>query len=77
MSCVNYFCHTGLNCCLVVVGHKDRVLNAALSPDCSMLATISGDETIRLWKSFEVNPVKNHAERTALLIHPSIFKSIR
>lgn len=33
-----------------------------LSPDCSTIATVAGDETIRLWKSFEVDPVKKKAK---------------
>ncbi|KAK3513589.1 hypothetical protein QTP70_025368 [Hemibagrus guttatus] len=39
-------------------GHEGRILNMALSPDSSILASISADETIRLWKSFEKDPTK-------------------
>ncbi|XP_037538155.1 cell division cycle protein 20 homolog [Nematolebias whitei] len=47
-------------------GHENRVLNLILSPDCSTVATVAGDETIRLWKSFELDPVKKKtSERTA------------
>uniref|UniRef100_A0AAQ5Y8L9 CDC20/Fizzy WD40 domain-containing protein n=1 Tax=Amphiprion ocellaris TaxID=80972 RepID=A0AAQ5Y8L9_AMPOC len=58
-------------------GHEDRVLNLTLSPDCSTVATIAGDETIRLWKSFEVDPVKKKAKErmvksTSSVIHQSI-----
>uniref|UniRef100_A0A674MSV7 Cell division cycle 20 homolog n=1 Tax=Takifugu rubripes TaxID=31033 RepID=A0A674MSV7_TAKRU len=59
-------------------GHDDRVLNASLSPDCSTIATISGDETICLWKSFEVDPVKKHQrERTVQSLNTSFLRSMR
>ncbi|XP_054452297.1 cell division cycle protein 20 homolog isoform X1 [Anoplopoma fimbria] len=57
-------------------GHEDRVLSLILSPDCSTVATVAGDETIRLWKSFEMDPVKKSKERlvksTSSVIHQSI-----
>ncbi|XP_061588269.1 cell division cycle protein 20 homolog [Cololabis saira] len=58
-------------------GHEDRVLNMILSPDSSTIATIAGDETIRLWKSFEIDPVKKKAKErlvksTSSVIHQSI-----
>ncbi|KAG7272488.1 hypothetical protein CRUP_005960 [Coryphaenoides rupestris] len=46
-----------------LAGHEDRVLNMVLCPDGSTMATISGDETVRLWKSFELDPIKKKAER--------------
>ncbi|KAK1790690.1 hypothetical protein P4O66_014556, partial [Electrophorus voltai] len=39
-------------------GHDGRVLNLALSPDGSTVASISADETIRLWKCFEKDSSK-------------------
>lgn len=57
-------------------GHEDRVLSLTLSPDCSTVATVAADETIRLWKSFEMDPVKKAKERlvksTSSVIHQSI-----
>ncbi|XP_072219836.1 cell division cycle protein 20 homolog isoform X1 [Leuresthes tenuis] len=58
-------------------GHEDRVLNLILSPDFSTVATVAGDETIRLWKSFEMDPVKKKAKErmiksTSSVIHQSI-----
>ncbi|KAI3374942.1 hypothetical protein L3Q82_021480, partial [Scortum barcoo] len=58
-------------------GHEDRVLSLTLSPDCSTVATVAGDETIRLWKSFEVDPIKKKAKErlvksTSSVIHQSI-----
>uniref|UniRef100_A0A8C7ZU66 Cell division cycle 20 homolog n=1 Tax=Oryzias sinensis TaxID=183150 RepID=A0A8C7ZU66_9TELE len=43
-------------------GHEDRVLSVILSPDGSTIASVAGDETIRLWKSFELDPVKKKAK---------------
>lgn len=42
-------------------GHGDRVLSVILSPDNSTIASVAGDETIQLWKSFEIDPVKKKA----------------
>lgn len=61
----------------LIVGHEDRVLSLTLSPDCSTVATVAADETIRLWKSFEVDPVKKKAKErlgksTSGVIHQSI-----
>uniref|UniRef100_A0A3Q4HRU4 Cell division cycle 20 homolog n=1 Tax=Neolamprologus brichardi TaxID=32507 RepID=A0A3Q4HRU4_NEOBR len=58
-------------------GHDDRVLSLTLSPDCSTVATVAADETIRLWKSFEMDPVKKKAKErmvksTSSVIHQSI-----
>ncbi|XP_041662373.1 cell division cycle protein 20 homolog [Cheilinus undulatus] len=57
-------------------GHEDRVLSLTMSPDCSTIATVAGDETIRLWKSFEVDPVKKAKGKmmkpTSSVIHQSI-----
>lgn len=58
-----------------ISGHEDRVLSLTLSPDGSTVATIAGDETIRLWKSFEMDPVKKKAKERAVsssVIHQSI-----
>ncbi|XP_068604454.1 cell division cycle protein 20 homolog [Brachionichthys hirsutus] len=58
--------------------HEDRVLNLALSPDRSTVATVAGDETIRLWKSFELDPAKKKAkERMVLSTSSAIHQSIR
>lgn len=47
-------------------GHEDRVLSVLLSPDNSTMATVAGDETIRLWNTFKLDPVKKRAmERMA------------
>ena len=38
-----------------LIGHKNRVLFLANSPEKNCIATGSGDETIRLWKVFNIN----------------------
>ncbi|XP_062336789.1 cell division cycle protein 20 homolog [Osmerus eperlanus] len=58
-------------------GHEGRVLNLKLSPDGSTVATVAGDETVRLWKSFELDPVKKKAKErmvksTSSIIHQRI-----
>ncbi|XP_076001126.1 cell division cycle protein 20 homolog [Genypterus blacodes] len=59
-------------------GHEDRVLSLTLSPDASTIATIAGDETARLWKSFELDPVKKKAkDRMAHSTRSVIHQSIR
>uniref|UniRef100_A0A4W5LZQ4 Cell division cycle 20 homolog n=1 Tax=Hucho hucho TaxID=62062 RepID=A0A4W5LZQ4_9TELE len=56
-------------------GHEGRVLNITMSPDCSIIATVACDETVRLWKSFELDPVKkkaNEMKSTSSIIHKAI-----
>ncbi|XP_037644115.1 cell division cycle protein 20 homolog isoform X1 [Sebastes umbrosus] len=58
-------------------GHEDRVLSLILSPDGSTVATVAGDETIRMWKSFEVDPVKKAKEKLVKTTSRAIHQSIR
>uniref|UniRef100_A0A3B3UYZ8 Cell division cycle 20 homolog n=1 Tax=Poecilia latipinna TaxID=48699 RepID=A0A3B3UYZ8_9TELE len=59
-------------------GHDGRVLSLVLSPDNATVATVAGDETIRLWKSFEMDPVKKKAkERLVNSASSVIHQSIR
>lgn len=63
--------------CALCLGHEDRVLSLTMSPDCSTIATVAGDETIRMWKSFEMDPVKKKTKdkmvkSTSSVIHQSI-----
>uniref|UniRef100_A0A674DRF4 Cell division cycle 20 homolog n=1 Tax=Salmo trutta TaxID=8032 RepID=A0A674DRF4_SALTR len=55
-------------------GHEDKILNLTMSPDCSTIATVAGDGTVRFWKSFELDPVKkaNEMKSTSSIIHTAI-----
>ncbi|XP_060762525.1 cell division cycle protein 20 homolog [Neoarius graeffei] len=53
-------------------GHEGRILNMALSPDCSILASISSDETIRLWKCFEKDATKKAKPVSSSIIQQHI-----
>ncbi|XP_055049756.2 cell division cycle protein 20 homolog [Misgurnus anguillicaudatus] len=48
-------------------GHEDRILNLALSPDGSTVASIAADETVRLWKCFEKDPVKKPKPTSSII----------
>ncbi|XP_061878577.1 cell division cycle protein 20 homolog [Entelurus aequoreus] len=56
-------------------GHEDRILNLAMSPDCSTIASVAADETIRLWRSFEEDPSKKPKEARSL--RTALCQSIR
>ncbi|XP_064194191.1 cell division cycle protein 20 homolog [Anguilla rostrata] len=43
-------------------GHEGRILNLALSPDGSCIASIAADETVRLWQCFELDAAKKKAK---------------
>ncbi|XP_051943450.1 cell division cycle protein 20 homolog [Hippocampus zosterae] len=58
-------------------GHDERVLNMAMSPDGSTVASLAADETIRLWKSFEVDPKKKVKDKTPISLHSAFTRSIR
>lgn len=53
-------------------GHESRVLNMALSPDGSTVASVAADETVRMWNSFEKDPVKKTTKPTSSIIHQPI-----
>lgn len=42
-----------------LTGHTARVLHLAVSPDGSTILSAGADETLRLWKCFVKNPIKN------------------
>ncbi|KAJ8952645.1 hypothetical protein NQ318_020960 [Aromia moschata] len=60
-----------------LTGHTARVLHLAMSPDGSTILSAGADETLRLWKCFTKNPVKNK-DTEKVKIKPSALKqSIR
>lgn len=46
-----------------LTGHADRVLQLSMSPDGSTVMSLGADESLRLWKIFDVEPAKK-AERS-------------
>ncbi|KAL5966482.1 hypothetical protein TSMEX_005857 [Taenia solium] len=42
--------------------HQDRILSIVASPDKEMVASCSGDETIRIWHCFKVDKAKKRLE---------------
>ncbi|KAM5148149.1 cell division cycle protein 20 homolog [Mantella aurantiaca] len=59
-------------------GHSARVLNLSMSPDGCTVASAAADETLRLWKCFEVDPVtKKEKEKARSSSKSIIHQSIR
>lgn len=62
-----------------MIGHTDRPLHLALSPDGSILATASPDETLRFWKIFDEKKFLNtellcFGEQRKLKIESNCFR---
>jgi cell division cycle protein 20 (cofactor of APC complex) len=64
-------------------GHTDRVLMMSMSPDEQTVASISADETLRLWKCFPTKQTKSHKSSESLgslkssASHNSLARCIR
>ncbi|KAL0966133.1 hypothetical protein UPYG_G00291320 [Umbra pygmaea] len=58
-------------------GHDGRVLNLTMSPDFSTVASVAADETVRLWRSFELDPLKKKAKDKLVKPNGIIHQSIR
>ncbi|CAG0910952.1 unnamed protein product, partial [Cyprideis torosa] len=43
-------------------GHQARVLHLAKNPDGTTVASVAGDETIRLWRCWEMDPKTKRKE---------------
>ena len=54
-SSVCGFSHTYLDGC--VIGHSEAVLSVQFSPDSRMLASGSGDTTVRFWDIYTQTPL--------------------
>ncbi|XP_010180643.1 PREDICTED: LOW QUALITY PROTEIN: cell division cycle protein 20 homolog [Mesitornis unicolor] len=56
-------------------GHTARVLDLSVSPDGATVASAAADETLRLWRCFEMDPIKKKEKANGLkssIIHQSI-----
>jgi WD40 repeat protein len=42
-----------------LTGYANHILQLAMSPDRSMMASVSADETVRLWRCFIPSSMKN------------------
>ena len=59
-----------------ITGHEQRILQMVLSPRKSSVATISADETLRVWNSFD-RPAERSADLSRSLKEDSINALIR
>lgn len=48
-----------------LVGHTERVLSMAISPDGTTVVSAAGDETLRFWKCFAAETVTKKKKKTA------------
>ncbi|XP_050308762.1 cell division cycle protein 20 homolog [Anthonomus grandis grandis] len=55
-------------------GHTARVLHLAMSPDGTTILSAGADETLRLWKCFVKDPVKNKDKENAVRTKPSALR---
>ncbi|XP_038074664.1 cell division cycle protein 20 homolog [Patiria miniata] len=46
-----------------LLGHTSRILHMCMSPDGTTVATAAGDETLRLWKCFQVDQQQKTAKK--------------
>lgn len=59
--------------CAELLGHSDRVLGLALSPDGAVVASIAADETIQLWKCFETDAKQRKDSQSQEICNSSIL----
>lgn len=57
-----------------LAGHEARIIQLAMSPDGSTVASASADETIRIWKCFAPDKREANKKKPALKIQPSLVR---
>nr|CDS27521.1 cell division cycle protein 20 [Hymenolepis microstoma] len=62
--------YPNINLVKTLAEHEDRVLSICASPDGEMIASIGGDENVRIWHCFEVDKMAKRLEREK---HASMF----
>lgn len=55
-------------------GHTERVLQLAMSPDCSTVISAAADETLRLWKCFAPDAQHAKKNKSATKIVPNALR---
>lgn len=63
----------GPDCTPSSSGHTARVLNLTMSPDGATVASAAADETLRLWRCFEMDPIKKKEKEKANSAKSSII----
>jgi len=54
-------------------GHEDQILQLAMFPDGSSVASVSADETLQLWRCFTPTAI-NRKETTDFGSNPTCYK---
>ncbi|XP_053928824.1 cell division cycle protein 20 homolog [Cuculus canorus] len=54
-------------------GHTGRILSMALSPDGETVASAAADETLRLWRCFQMDPIRKKEKEKANRVKSSVL----
>jgi WD40 repeat protein len=67
-----------LKCTALALGHTARVLGLTMSPDGATVASAAADETLRLWRCFEMDPaLRREREKASVAKSSLIHQGIR
>lgn len=56
-----------------IPGHTARVLSLTMSPDGATVASAAADETLRLWRCFELDPARRREREKASAAKSSLI----